>query len=185
MALIDKLTAIADAIRVKTGKTATMTLDEMPTEIAAIEAGEGITATASYPNKGEISKDMAAYPFKPKYKNELIIWNITGNNTPNVGSVTPYAYMVWVLNGVPKNADRWIAGDATTAPWASENLQLANRTGSFYLDDDGYLTLTTGLWGWTGNGNTVTIYEIPLGNGDLSETTEETEPEEADAAEVT
>lgn len=39
MALIDKLTAIADAIRAKTGKTATMTLDEMPTEIAAIEAG--------------------------------------------------------------------------------------------------------------------------------------------------
>lgn len=37
MALIDKLTAIADAIRAKTGKTTTMTLDEMPTEIAGIE----------------------------------------------------------------------------------------------------------------------------------------------------
>lgn len=33
MALTDKLTAIADAIRAKTGKTGTMTLDAMPTEI--------------------------------------------------------------------------------------------------------------------------------------------------------
>lgn len=37
MALIDKLTAIANAIRGKTGKTAELTLDEMATEIAGIE----------------------------------------------------------------------------------------------------------------------------------------------------
>lgn len=41
MALIDKLTAIADAIRGKTGKTEEMTLDQMATEIAAIETGGG------------------------------------------------------------------------------------------------------------------------------------------------
>lgn len=41
MALIDKLTAIADAIRGKTGKTEEMTLDQMPTEIAGIETGGG------------------------------------------------------------------------------------------------------------------------------------------------
>ena len=41
MALIDKLTAIANAIRSKTGKSATLTLDEMPTEIASIETGSG------------------------------------------------------------------------------------------------------------------------------------------------
>ena len=39
MALIDKLTAIANAIRGKTGKTAELTLDEMATEIANIETG--------------------------------------------------------------------------------------------------------------------------------------------------
>ena len=43
MALIDKLSAIGDAIRAKTGKTATMTLDEMPTEIASIQTGGGST----------------------------------------------------------------------------------------------------------------------------------------------
>lgn len=39
MALIDKLTAIADAIRGKTGKQNALTLDQMPGEIAGIESG--------------------------------------------------------------------------------------------------------------------------------------------------
>lgn len=41
MALIDKLTAIADAIRGKTGKTDGMTLDQMVTEIEGIQTGGG------------------------------------------------------------------------------------------------------------------------------------------------
>lgn len=43
MALADKLSAIGDAIRAKTGKTNKLTLDEMPTEIASIEGGGGTT----------------------------------------------------------------------------------------------------------------------------------------------
>ena len=39
MALTDKLTAIADAIRGKTGKADTLTLDQMATEIASIQSG--------------------------------------------------------------------------------------------------------------------------------------------------
>ncbi len=41
MALTDKLTAIGDAIRAKTGGTELLTLDAMPTEIASIETGGG------------------------------------------------------------------------------------------------------------------------------------------------
>lgn len=41
MALTDKLTAIANAIRAKTGKTEPLTLARMPTEIASISAGGG------------------------------------------------------------------------------------------------------------------------------------------------
>lgn len=41
MALIEKLTAIADAIRSKTGKTNGLTLDAMPGEIEGIETGGG------------------------------------------------------------------------------------------------------------------------------------------------
>lgn len=52
MALTDKLTAIANAIRSKTGETEKMTLDQMPTKIGGIETGGGIdlsqvTATES------------------------------------------------------------------------------------------------------------------------------------------
>ncbi len=41
MALIDRLVAIADAIRVKTGKADPLTLEQMATEIEGIEAGGG------------------------------------------------------------------------------------------------------------------------------------------------
>ncbi len=41
MALTDKLTAIADAIRTKTGKTGELTLDQMVTEITGIQGGGG------------------------------------------------------------------------------------------------------------------------------------------------
>lgn len=47
MALIDKLNAIGDAIRVKTGKTDKLTLDQMPNEIASIETGGGGTEPAN------------------------------------------------------------------------------------------------------------------------------------------
>ena len=45
MALIDKLTTIADAIRVKTGSTEPMTLDEMATAILNISVGSPETTT--------------------------------------------------------------------------------------------------------------------------------------------
>ena len=43
MALTDKLTAIADAIRAKDGSTATMTLDQMPEKITAITTADIIS----------------------------------------------------------------------------------------------------------------------------------------------
>ena len=62
MALTDKLTAIADAIRAKTGDAAGMTLDGMVEAIASIEAGGGLpenmnaflfTLTESYVSSAE------------------------------------------------------------------------------------------------------------------------------------
>lgn len=41
MSVNEKMTAIAEAIRGKTGKSDTLTLDQMPLEIAGIEAGGG------------------------------------------------------------------------------------------------------------------------------------------------
>lgn len=63
MALIDKLTAIADAIRGKTGGTDALTLDQMAMEIAGIETGGGgeDTLTAMLTNTlTEYSNDSMA-----------------------------------------------------------------------------------------------------------------------------
>ena len=45
MALTDKLTAIGDAIREKTGKSDLLTLDQMPTEIRSITTAQGYAPT--------------------------------------------------------------------------------------------------------------------------------------------
>ena len=47
MALTDKLSAIANAIRSKTGGTDALTLDQMATEIAGIETGGGTPDTCT------------------------------------------------------------------------------------------------------------------------------------------
>ena len=49
MALIDKLTAIANAIRSKTGSTDPLSLDDMPTAIEGIQSGSGGESTAVEP----------------------------------------------------------------------------------------------------------------------------------------
>ena len=46
MALTDKLTAVADAIRAKTGKAEEMTLDQMPIEINNIRTNDGSTGAS-------------------------------------------------------------------------------------------------------------------------------------------
>ena len=48
MALTDKLTAIANAIRARTGKTESLTLDQMPTEIESITTGGGSSDDVHY-----------------------------------------------------------------------------------------------------------------------------------------
>ena len=53
MALTDKLTAIADAIRAKTGDSATMTLEQMVTAISNIESGGGLPTGISEIAYGE------------------------------------------------------------------------------------------------------------------------------------
>ena len=59
MALTDKLTAIADAIRAKNGGTDKLTLAQMPEKIAAIQTGTDTSdATAA---AGDVRKGKTAY----------------------------------------------------------------------------------------------------------------------------
>ena len=64
--LVEKLDAIGDAIRTKTGGTALLTIDDMPTEIASIETGGG--------SSGGGSGD--------KYLEYLDTWGYQNNSNP-------------------------------------------------------------------------------------------------------
>lgn len=81
MALTDKLTAIANAIRAKTGGTSELTLDEMATEIANISVGTG----SSVDNKTYIVKDT-----KREYAN-FKLWGYNGfRGNADFQAVAPY-----------------------------------------------------------------------------------------------
>ena len=89
MAIIDKLKAIANAIRSKTGKTEMLSLDEMPSEIEGIETGGGreidslvLRTIESYSNHDITT--LGAYAFTNCGKLKTI-------DTPNVTTMGIYA----------------------------------------------------------------------------------------------
>ena len=97
MALIEKLNAIGEAIRSKTGKTDKMTLEQMPTEIANIEGGGGITLDdiASKAIEGDVVLNVTSigsYTFHGCSK-------ITSLSAPNVTAVGAYAFCGTGLTG--------------------------------------------------------------------------------------
>lgn len=71
MALTDKLTSIANAIREKGNTTAKLTLDAMPAAIAALEVGGGGSGEDGVPNPILIDKDATA-AFRNKSMNWII-----------------------------------------------------------------------------------------------------------------
>lgn len=96
MSVDSKMTAIADAIRDKTGKTDTLTLDAMATEIASIEGGNqlnftvvGGTTEPTSPTENMIwvntSTDITSYIFsatEPEGYAEGMVWISTGTSSP-------------------------------------------------------------------------------------------------------
>ena len=82
MALTDKLTAIANAIRAKTGGTSELTLDDMATEISNISVGSG---SSGVDNKRYIVKET-----KREYDN-FKLWSYKGfAGNANFQAVAPY-----------------------------------------------------------------------------------------------
>lgn len=92
MALTDKLIAIGDAIRDKTGDTSKYTLDEMPTAISGIETGGGELPEEAFVITGD-SKYRFAYNgwnwFLDNYKNQITTSN-----------VTDLSYMFYINRGI-------------------------------------------------------------------------------------
>lgn len=92
MALTDKLTAIADAIREKTGGTEPLTLEQMPTEIAAIETGGGGMSAEAF--LAEIQPEFRSETMTSvrQYAFYMLSEGFVSVDLPNVQSVGDYAF---------------------------------------------------------------------------------------------
>ena len=138
MALTDKLTAIADAIRVKDGSTATMTLDQMPEKIAALsskvaiewhqcpEAVRNYLAAVTYDPNDYSTSQIANYaPATAAVSNYKPIGQAAGgvthyNEVPNV--LAPFASGGKAGTLKPLDALRWIRTTAGATAWNVRDL---------------------------------------------------------------
>ena len=91
MALTDKLTAIADAIRAKDGSTATMTLDQMPEKIAAISGSpivdDSLENTVQYRQMNATAAEFIANVDYTENANDYSITKVT----PYYSATTVYS----------------------------------------------------------------------------------------------
>lgn len=137
MALIEKLTAIADAIRAKTGETGTMTLDEMPEKIAAVsskvavewhqcpEAVRNYLANVTYDPGDYSTSQIANYApadavvsnYKPRgvtagsetYYNEIPNVKTPFANSSKAGTLKPLDFLRWIKTR--ESAEAWNVRD--------------------------------------------------------------------------
>lgn len=138
MALTDKLTAIADAIRAKDGTTGTMTLDQMPEKITALSSNVSVEwhqcpelvrnylANVTYnPNDYSTSQIANYAPADAVVSNYKPIGVTVGsetyyNETPNVK--TPFANSSKAGTLKPLDALRWIRTSARATAWNVRDL---------------------------------------------------------------
>lgn len=138
MALIEKLTAIADAIRAKTGETGTMTLDEMPEKIAAVSSKVAVEwhqcpelvrnylANVTYDPSDYSTSQIANYApadavvsnYKPlgvtagseTYYNEIPNVKTPFANSSKAGTLKPLDFLRWIKTR-ESSAEAWNVRD--------------------------------------------------------------------------
>ena len=138
MALTDKLTAIADAIRAKDGTTGTMTLDQMPEKITALSSKVSVEwhqcpelvrnylANVTYDPNDYSTSQIANYaPANAVVSNYKPIGVTVGSETyyneiPNVK--TPFANSSKAGTLKPLDALRWIRTSARATAWNVRDL---------------------------------------------------------------
>lgn len=144
MALTDKLTAIADAIRAKTGKTDSMTLAQMPTEIMGITTGGGTSPDVRYVTF--MNGDTVLYK-KPVAVGDDCVDVLTKGliETPTKESTAQYNYTYYgwgASDGGAADANilKNITEDKTVYAIYTATVRYYTIT---YLDDDGVTVLKT------------------------------------------
>ena len=160
MALINKLTAIADAIRAKTGGTSQLSLDEMATAIAGIETGGGATepyVEETYINNADLrTAKLVGYTF---VRDNMFKYckNLGSVYLPNsvtwIGASSFYECSNFTAITFPSNLD-------TIKRYAFYNNYLKNLTfpSSLTTLDDGAFCNCTHLISVTFEGTPTTIY---------------------------
>lgn len=149
-ALDASLTRIADAIRGKTGKTATLTLGEMPSEISSIEAGGVADSIIDRSISGVYENDSVASIGTSAFYNCVALTSIRfpmvmvvyGSAFYDCSALTRADFSA--LTGIGANAFRGCAnltamilrGNSVCELWSSSAFTgsgIANRTGYIYV----------------------------------------------------
>ena len=118
MALTSKLTAIADAIRAKTGGSAKLSLDDMPTAIASIESG----VTPETPSINISSNGLITATANGKSGTKQLSTQAAKTVTPTTSSQTAVS------------ASKWTTGAVTVAAIPSSYVQ---PSGSLNITENG------------------------------------------------
>lgn len=122
MALIDKLSAIGDAIREKTGKNDLLTLDEMPAEISAIETGGGELPKEAFHIEGDCQYKFSGKGwnwFLERYGNKITTGTITDArhmfyNNPGKLNIPFDLHIMLLYSAMPNFANNIFQGTAFT-----------------------------------------------------------------------
>lgn len=115
MALIDKLTNIAEAIRGKTGGTDLLTLDQMATAISSITGAGGadihIETLITFAQDMKIDEILNAAQCRLRYKNSMVFLIATGSTAASSGSYTLNNFWI-VHNGatIISSFHQWKSG---------------------------------------------------------------------------
>jgi len=166
MALTDKLTAIAEAIRTKTGKSDPMTLSQMPTEIAGISGGGG---------SGELMPACRVTIMEMKIEEPLYYRGESFQPLPAEISGYPYALILQKNDGTVR---LWLSENKFSIKTNSDGLPVvsipANNIyfthsaiwcpGGAYMELQEYVINGHGVWNlWWSNA------DIPLGSEESAE----------------
>ena len=140
MALTDKLVAIGDAIRDKTGDTSKYTLDEMVTAISGIATGSGGTGDGDLPEEALTLTGSRNYTFAynnwnwfiDKYKGKITTKDITSIGSMFRGStgITEIPFDINIQEGTKATSSNYIfaSTNITRVPYINGQLDSLERT---------------------------------------------------------
>lgn len=167
MALTDKLTNIAEAIRGKTGGTELLTLDEMATAISSITGAGGvdihIETLITFAQDMTLREMIDTAPYRLRYKNSMIFLIATGSTAASSGNYTLNCFWITHIGvNVIFCMDQYKSGKVP--PNNFKNFKGTPEVNAYFkISNDGVLGSTyPGTSCVGGPGTVVQAIEIPI-----------------------